>query len=250
MNVDDSLTKDGFLGGKLQIWQPRTGYRAGTDAVFLAAAVDAKPRQSILDVGCGVGVVSLCLARRLGSLEICGVEVQANYASLARRNAKENRIEIEVTEGDLSSLPDVLRQRRFDHVVTNPPYFDPSDHTPPSDGGRKVAHVGTGLDLAEWIRMCGKRVAPKGSLTLINKAAVLPEIIRALGAGFGSVEIFPLVARAGQPAGRVIVTAIAGSRGQASLHSPIVLHDGETHTNDEDYSIKSKSILRDAAGLR
>ncbi|MBL4813725.1 MAG: methyltransferase, partial [Rhodobacteraceae bacterium] len=44
--ADDALTRDAFLGGDLQIFQPQNGYRAGTDPVLLAAAVDARPGQS------------------------------------------------------------------------------------------------------------------------------------------------------------------------------------------------------------
>ncbi|HBU54373.1 MAG TPA: methyltransferase, partial [Sulfitobacter sp.] len=35
----DALTRDAFLGGKLHLWQPRKGYRAGVDPVLLAATV-------------------------------------------------------------------------------------------------------------------------------------------------------------------------------------------------------------------
>ncbi|WP_370553443.1 hypothetical protein [Falsirhodobacter sp. alg1] len=39
---ESHLTEDGFLDGRLRILQPRDGYRAATDPVFLAAAVPAK----------------------------------------------------------------------------------------------------------------------------------------------------------------------------------------------------------------
>lgn len=51
-------TTDGFLNGALQIEQPATGFRAGSDAVLLAAAVAAATatgKLNVLDVGCGVG---------------------------------------------------------------------------------------------------------------------------------------------------------------------------------------------------
>ncbi len=35
----DDLTDDAFLGGRLQLWQPISGYRAATDPVLLAASV-------------------------------------------------------------------------------------------------------------------------------------------------------------------------------------------------------------------
>ena len=39
---EDELTRNGFLGGRVQLWQPVCGYRAGVDPVLLAAAVPAR----------------------------------------------------------------------------------------------------------------------------------------------------------------------------------------------------------------
>ncbi|MEM9031062.1 MAG: methyltransferase, partial [Pseudomonadota bacterium] len=41
--MTQTLTRDGFLGGRLHIAQPKSGYRAGVDPVFLAAATPAEP---------------------------------------------------------------------------------------------------------------------------------------------------------------------------------------------------------------
>ena len=71
----DALTEDEFLGGQLRLLQPRHGYRAGMDAVLLAASVPAEPGQAVLDLGCGVGTAGLCLARRVEGLRITGVEL-------------------------------------------------------------------------------------------------------------------------------------------------------------------------------
>ena len=63
-------TYDAFLNGKLKITQPSNGYRAATDPVFLAASVSASSGQSVLDVGSGVGVASLCLGARVSNLRL------------------------------------------------------------------------------------------------------------------------------------------------------------------------------------
>ena len=55
MSTLGDLTCDDFLGGRLSIWQPRDGYRAGVDPVLLAASVPARAGQSVLELGCGTG---------------------------------------------------------------------------------------------------------------------------------------------------------------------------------------------------
>lgn len=66
MTFDSDLhSHDQFLGGRLMVAQPKTGYRAGVDPVLLAASVPAVRGESVLELGCGVGVASLCLAARV-----------------------------------------------------------------------------------------------------------------------------------------------------------------------------------------
>ena len=67
------ITQDGFLGGKLRVSQPKTGYRAGIDPVLLAAACPAKPGEKVLELGCGVGVASMCLMARVPEVRLYGV---------------------------------------------------------------------------------------------------------------------------------------------------------------------------------
>ena len=43
--ASETITKDDFLGGKVKVLQPKNGYRAGGDAVLLAASVEAKSGQ-------------------------------------------------------------------------------------------------------------------------------------------------------------------------------------------------------------
>ena len=52
-----------FLDGRVQARQPETGFRSGTDAVLLAAAVPAQARQAALELGSGTGVAARLFAR-------------------------------------------------------------------------------------------------------------------------------------------------------------------------------------------
>ena len=63
----NDLSRDAFLGGRITVWQPRTGFRSGMDAVFLAAAVPARAGDTVLDLGCGAGAAARCqLSQSLG----------------------------------------------------------------------------------------------------------------------------------------------------------------------------------------
>ena len=243
----DDLTHDAFLCGKLHLWQPRRGYRAATDPVLLAAACPAQPGQSVLDLGCGVGAAALCLAARVADLRLSGLELQPDYAALARRNGIENGIAFEVHQGNLTDMPRALRVN-FDHVIANPPYYPAGGSPSPVAVRARAMQVET--PLSDWVLAATRRLRPGGWLTLILGADGLPEVLAALAPRLGSAAVLPLAAREGRAALRVIVRARKGGRASFRLLAPFILHQGPAHDGDrESYTAVANAVLRDGASL-
>lgn len=242
-------TDDAFLGGRLRLVQPARGYRAGIDAVLLAAAAPARPSERVLDLGCGVGAAILCLAVRVPGLSLCGVEVQPAYAALARRNAARAGVALTLVEADLSDLPESVRGIAYDHVIANPPYHRRSGGAPASDAGRERALAGT-TPLATWIDVARRRLRPGGCLTLIQRVDRVPDLLTCLDDGFGAVELRPVAPRAGREAGLVVLRARKGRRTPFRLLPAFVLHSGQAHDRDgDDYTAEASEVLRSAAPL-
>ncbi len=247
--AETALTRDAFLGGRLSLLQPREGYRAGTDPVLLAAFVPARAGESVLDLGCGAGTAVLCLAARVHELELHGLELQPAYAELARRNALDNGIALQVHVGDLRAMPKDLRGLTFDHVLSNPPFH--SAATPSRDAGRAVAHHEGDAGLGDWIAAGLRRLRPGGTFSLVQRIERLPEALGTLAGRAGAIEVLPLAARTGRPAGRFLLRARKGSRRPFVLHSPLVLHAGPAHVVDgDDYAPSVRAILRDLVALQ
>ncbi|GAA6200911.1 methyltransferase [Aquicoccus sp. SU-CL01552] len=246
---EDDLSRDAFLGGRLFLYQPRRGYRAGVDPVLLAASVPARAGQSVLELGCGVGAAILSLGARVPGLRLTGVEVQPGYADLARRNAAANALEMEVVCADLVDLPAALRQRQFDHVIANPPYFRAGTHVSAEDPGRRLA-LGERTPLEDWQAVAARRLAPRGYLHLIQRSERLPDLLAGCAGRLGSLEVLPLAARAGRAPELVILRARKGGRGAFRLHAPVILHEGARHVRDADsYQTEIAQVLRAAAAL-
>ncbi|MBB5515169.1 tRNA1(Val) A37 N6-methylase TrmN6 [Rubricella aquisinus] len=243
------LTDDAFLSGAVRLWQPAQGYRAATDPVFLAAACAARAEQEVLDLGCGVGAAALCLGRRVPGLRLTGLEVQPAYAELATRNAGRNDIALEVVVGDAARMPEPLRARSFDHVLTNPPFFEAAAGLRADDPGRDRAFRES-MTLEHWIDAGLRRLRPGGEITLIHRAERLTEILGALAPRCGAIRILPLAARQGRAAKRVIVIAKKGSRAPLQLLAPFILHDGARHEEDApDFTQAAVSVLSKGAAL-
>lgn len=241
-----ALTKDAFLGGKLYLYQPRSGYRAGVDPVLLAATVEAVAGDTVLDLGCGAGAAALCLAARIPGLVLTGVEIQSDYAALARRNGGET---FEVVEANLADLPLSVRERQFDHVLANPPYFDRRAGKSAENAGREAA-LGETTPLGLWVKIAAKRLKPGGLAHFIHRAERLPEILNAMDRRLGSIEVLPLAPRVGRMPERVIVRARKGGRGAFKLHAPLIMHEGDCHDRDADSYVPAvRAALRDGASL-
>jgi tRNA1(Val) A37 N6-methylase TrmN6 len=245
----EDLTSDAFLDGRLRLWQPRSGYRAATDPVLLAAFVPARAGNRVLELGCGVGTAALCLAARVPGLELHGLEVQPAYADLARRNAAENDLALAVHDGDLRAPPAALRQLSFDFVMVNPPYH-PAGATGSPDPGRDRAHREDDAPLAAWIDAGLRRLRPGGRLVMIHRTARLAEILVGLTGRSGSVEVLPVASRRARPAARVLLRARKNRAGPLVLWPPLTLHAGSTHTADgESYTAEAQDLLRGMAEL-
>jgi tRNA1(Val) A37 N6-methylase TrmN6 len=248
-NRQNNTTLDAFLGGALNVLQPKAGYRAATDPVFLAASIPARAGQSVLELGCGVGVAMLCLGRRVPGLQITGLEKQPDYAELARQNAHANGIDANIITGNLTDMPGKLRDQAYDHVMFNPPFYDALKVSAPENPGKSQAHV-TDLTIDDWIVAGLKRLKPKGRLTFIHRSEILPQALGALARIAGDITIKPLISRQDQAAKRVIVTCRKGTKGPAVLLSALIIHKEDAHSKDMgSYSTTAQAVLREAMAL-
>jgi tRNA1(Val) A37 N6-methylase TrmN6 len=247
------VTDDDFLGGKLNILQPKRGYRAGLDAVLLAAAV-APARQGptrILDVGAGVGTVGLCAARRLENVEVVLLEREAPLLELAAANIARNRLEGRVTAcaGAVGArAPDLervgLAPASFTHVLANPPFYAAGTATPSGAKLKAASHVMDDGDFERWGRFMARMAAPRGQALIVHKPEALPQVLAAFAGRFGGIEILPVRPRAGDNASRIIVSGIKGSRAPLSVLPDLILHgEGIGFTREAD------AILRGGGGL-
>jgi tRNA1(Val) A37 N6-methylase TrmN6 len=229
-----------FLGGRVIVRQSETGFRAGLDAVMLAAAVPGGDGE-VLELGAGAGTASLCLAARLVGMKVAGLEIDPELVSLANANAEANGMAGRVTfaVANIFDLPAAYR-RPFNHVLCNPPFHGDDGQAAPDPA--KARALQDGGTLSGWLEVGLKRTASGGTFTAILRADRLGEALAALPER--GVTVFPLWPRAGVAAKRVILQVRQGSRAPLTVAAGLVLH-----RDDGSYTPEADAVLRDGLEL-
>ena len=241
-----SASEGTLLSGGIRLRQPRAGYRAAIDPVFLAAAVPAEAGDTVLDAGCGAGAASLCLAKRVSECRITGIEAQRDLVRLANENAALNGFadRIVIMAGDILRPPPRLEPGSFSHVMANPPYLAADAGTPPPDTGKAAATLEGEADLAAWLRFALSAVRPKGTVTFVHRADRMEQLLAQLSQRAGEIVVFPLWPGQNKPAKRIIVRARKAVATPTRLTPGLILHEA-----DGRYTAAADAILRHGAAL-
>lgn len=232
------MSAEKFLDGKIIVRQPEDGFRAGLDAVMLAAAVPDAAHA--FELGAGAGTASLCLAARLPGIAITGIEIDPALTKLANQNAAANGVDKHVAfvAADIFALP-LEWKREYEAVLMNPPFHGEGQTSPDAARARALMDGGT---LRDWLEAGLKRTVSGGSFTAIFRADRLNEALAALpGTG---VTVFPLWPKAGELARRVVIQVRKGAGTPFSLLPGLILHQASGA-----YTLEAEAILRGNAAL-
>ncbi len=244
------ILENHLLDKRVKIYQSDDMYKASIDAVFLAASIyGGKSGQKLLDVGLGSGAVALCVAARNLELNITGVEIQAELATLSQKSVDANGFSerFNVINADIADFEKSHPHGSFDFVVSNPPYY--SDFFASPNQSKAKAHNMQNTPLSQWVNSCLKMTKPKGYVSIIIPPDKLDEILALYNLKkVGDIRILPLFSKpSSDECKRIIVKARKNDK------SPCKILKGQViHNEDGSYSDWADNILRQAgyiAGL-
>ncbi len=230
------------MGGRVAYAQPKAGFRSGIEPMLLAAAIPARPGQTVLEAGTGAGAALLCLAARVPGLTALGVERDPALALLAARNARANGMAgVQVVAADVDALPVRVA---CDHVFANPPYHA-AGGTPSPQPARQAAKQADADLFTRWAAVLSGLLRHRGTLTLIVPAAALPACMAALTAcGCPPDALLPLWPKATRPAKLALLRGVKAGRSPFRVLPGLVLHDA-----DGAFTGAAEAVLRESAAL-
>ena len=140
--------------------------KVNTDAILLGAWAHVEQAKTILEVGCGCGIVSLMLAQKNLTAEITGIDIDHN--SIIEANENFNRsLWSKRLKAKHISFQEFASQNKdvFDIIISNPPYFDKS--LLPDLSSRIVSKHTHSLNFLDIIHHCWHLLSESGKLIFI-----------------------------------------------------------------------------------
>jgi tRNA1Val (adenine37-N6)-methyltransferase len=153
-----------FTFKEFTIVQDNAAMKVGTDSVLLGAWIRMKEVRSILDIGCGTGLLSLMMAQRFQRAKITAIDIEAEALIDAKVNVDNSpwTDRIDLIEDDFLNY---TFKDRFDLIISNPPYFPVDTHAPLKK--RAIARNGMEDSLIDWLRKAKDILSHEGRIAFI-----------------------------------------------------------------------------------
>jgi release factor glutamine methyltransferase len=138
--------------------------------------IESRKVYSVLEIGCGSGIVSLTCANRNSNASVLGVDINPDAVACSTENAKLNNIKnVRFIESDLFS--NIQKNKKFDIILFNPPYL------PTSDGEHLKGNLDHAFDggvdgrkvLDRFLGQFDSFLAPHGVLLIVQSSLNNPE---------------------------------------------------------------------------
>lgn len=160
---------------KFTVQQSDAVHKVGTDSMVLGALVTAIEPKTCLDIGTGTGVLALMLAQRFKNASILAIDSDPLAVNLAQKNCSESPFaqQIAVQQADVLTFDTAIR---FDLIVSNPPYYDTTMHSP--DAQKTKAKHEASLPTCELLNWAKNHLTPNGKIVIIVPYSRDEELIR------------------------------------------------------------------------
>ena len=238
----EDLERNGFL-----MYQLKEGFRFGTDTALLAwfaacfvraggkgnTSMVTKKKTEALELGAGCGACSLLLMARQASVCVDAVEIMEKPCEVIGANVKLNHLEgrLRPIRADIRELPPEVKNKQYDIVFMNPPFFREEKGTRASEDKsveRLNGRFEQNGDLDDFVRIASARVIPSsGHVVMIMKGNRLKDCLKAFEDNqIAPVKLMTVHSFADKEASMILLAGKRGSKDpDLRILPPIILNE-------------------------
>ena len=207
------------------LYQPTSGYCYNSDSIFLYDFISRfNLKGKLLDVGCGVGIISLLLSRDF-NIETSIIDKQEKMLNYAIHNYALNGLKAQSFLGDFTELQ---TDDRYDYIISNPPFYD--ENVQQSDDTHlNIARYAHHLPIEGFLRRVKTFLKPKGWFILCYDAKQIDLLLYHLKLnGINPEKIQFVHSKIDRESKLVMIAARNNSKSMTQILPPFVVFDDES----------------------
>jgi tRNA1(Val) A37 N6-methylase TrmN6 len=213
------------------LYQPNSGYCYNSDSIFLYQFISTfNPKGALLDVGCGVGIISLLLSRDF-NIETSIIDKQEGMLSYAKHNYALNDLKVQTYLGDFTELQ---TEERYDYIISNPPFYDTKVQQS-ENIHLNIARYAQHLPVEAFIKRVKRFLKPKGWFIFCYDAKQVDVLFLYLKQyGINPEKVQFVHSKIDRESKLVMIAARNNSKSMTQILPPFVVFD-----NQNNYMLKA-----------
>lgn len=238
------------LDAHRKIYQFTEGFSFGTDAVLLSGFIQPRKNSIGVEFGTGTGIIPLLLSMHKEFQKIYALEIQPDYADLARENLEMNGFshKVEVIEGDLKDAKKLL-PFYADFVFSNPPYMRKETGKVNDCEKKRIARHEIHCDIRDVCRSAASLLQDKGDFYCVYRLARMAELLDAMREfALEPKNIIFVTPKPDSSPDLILVRGVKGAKPELKSRPPFIIQDETGKRTAETELLYEKGVIEYGRG--